>query len=121
MDVNKCVKLHNEIFMHGWLRSGKTNENFERDCKTWFNYFGEEAEALRLQNTLSIDLIAFLERAYVTNLDHSFFYYVDGLEPPSRLFEAAEVFNVLYSNNDPTRYVVLYAMNMFASHPVGLM
>lgn len=91
----------------------------KRDCTTWFEYFGDEAEALR--DTLSIDLVAFLESAYVTSADHMFFYYVDGLNSPNRLFEAAEVFNVAYSDDDPTRYIALYAMNDFGSHPIRLM
>jgi hypothetical protein len=119
MDVDKCVELHNKILKHGWLESGKTTEDFERDCKTWFDHWSEEADALR--NTLSPDLVAFLERAYVTNTDHSFFYYVDGLWSPNMLIEEATIFNECYSEDDPTRYIVLYAMNDFASHQVGLM
>jgi hypothetical protein len=100
MDVDKCVALHNKIFMHGWLASGKSTEDFERDCTTWFDYYGDEAEALR--GTLSLDLAAFLESAYVTKTDHSFFHYVSGLGYPSGLVETAEFFNMAYSDGDPT-------------------
>jgi hypothetical protein len=119
MDVDKCVALHNKIFMHGWLASGKSTKDFERDCTTWFDYYGDEAEALR--DTLSLDLAAFLESAYVAKTDHSFFHYVAGLDYPSGLFETAKFFNIAYSDGDPTRYVALYAINRFASDPVGLM
>jgi hypothetical protein len=119
MDVDKCVALHNKIFIHGWLGSGKTIEDFDRACTTWFDHYGDEAEAL--QNTLSPDLLAFLGRAYVAKTDHSFFHYVSGLDHPTGLFEAAVCFNDPYSGDDPTRYIALYVMNRFACHPVGLM
>jgi hypothetical protein len=118
MNIDKCVALHNQILKHGWLGSGRTIEDFEQECKTWFDLWGDEAEALR--NTLSPDLVAFLERAYATHADHSFFYYVSGLDYPSGLFEAAECISECYSQDDRTRYVVLYHMNRFGSHNVGL-
>jgi hypothetical protein len=118
MNVDKCVALHNKIFMHGWLGSDKSIEDFERDCTTWFGYYSGEAEVLR--DTLSLNLAAFLESAYVAQTDHCFFHYVAGLNYPSALFETAEFFNMAYSDGDPTRYVALYAMNRFASDPVGL-
>jgi hypothetical protein len=119
MDVDKCVVLHNKILKHGWLGSGKTIKDFERECQTWFDHFGEEAEALR--TTLSPDLLTFLRGAHITPLDHSFFYYVSGLYSPSAFFEHAELFNEVHSNDDLMRYIVLYAMGMFGNHPVGLM
>jgi hypothetical protein len=69
MNVGKCVALHNQIFKYGWLGSGRTIEDFEQECKPWFDLWGDEAEALR--NTLSPNLVAFLERTFVTNVDHS--------------------------------------------------
>jgi hypothetical protein len=118
MNVGKCVALHNQIFKYGWLGSGRTIKDFEQECKPWFDLWGDEAEALR--KTLSPNLVAFLERAFVTNADHSFFYYVCGLDYPSGLFEAAECISECYSQDDRTRYIVLYHMNSFGSHNVGL-
>ncbi|KAF2850137.1 hypothetical protein T440DRAFT_468820 [Plenodomus tracheiphilus IPT5] len=118
MDVDKCVTLHNRILQLGWSGSGRTNEEFGQDCKTWFDYFGPDAEALR--DVLSTDLVAFLERAYVTDDTHSFFYYVGSLHHPSNILAAADFIKEVWSEDDETRYLVLYAMNMFGSHPVGL-
>jgi hypothetical protein len=112
MGVDKCSALHNKIIKHGWLGACKTIEDFRQDCKTWFNHFGDAAEALR--DTLSPDLVTFLESAYMTDTDHSFFYYVGGLDAPNKLFEAAEFSSVAYSDDDPIPYIALCAMNDFA-------
>jgi hypothetical protein len=72
MDVDKCVELHNKILKHGWLRSGKTIEDFEQKRQTWFDQHGDQAEAVA--ELLSPDLIAFLEGAYTVDCeyDHTF-------------------------------------------------
>jgi hypothetical protein len=120
MDVDRCVALHNKIFKHGWFESGRTIEEFERECKTWFSLWGDEAEALR--NTFSPELVAFLERAYAVGIGHSFFWYVEGLDYPTGLFEAAHCFNEASDDDDPARYIVLYHMNNHGeSHVVGLL
>ncbi len=79
MDVNKYVVLHNKILEHGWVHSGRSREDLERDRKAWFDYHGDEAEAIR--GILSPDIIAFVERAYEVDCEdgHAFFYYVAGL------------------------------------------
>jgi hypothetical protein len=38
MDVNKCIPRHNKIFKHGWMESAKIIEDFDWDCKMWFDY-----------------------------------------------------------------------------------
>jgi hypothetical protein len=63
MDADKCVALRNKIFMHGWLGSGKSIEDFERNCTTWFGYHNDEAEVLR--DAPSLILAVFPESAYV--------------------------------------------------------
>ncbi|KAF2993162.1 hypothetical protein E8E13_000065 [Curvularia kusanoi] len=121
MDVNKCAELHNKILEHGWLRSGKSRQDLERNRKTWFDYHGDEAEAIR--DILSPDIIAFLERAYVVDWDggHAFFYYVAGLFTPSLVHELSETFNNDFSEDGMLQNIVLYNMNSsFGSHPVGL-
>jgi hypothetical protein len=119
MDVDKCVALHNKILQLGYLGSGKSVEQFEQECKPWFDYFGDEAE--ELSDKLSPDLIAFFERAFMSGDRHAFFFYVGGLNGPTSLFGAVASLNSGFSYDDQTRFVALYGMNLFpASHGCGL-
>jgi hypothetical protein len=121
MDVDKCVELHNKILEHGWLRSGKTIEDFEQKRQTWFDQHGDQAEAV--SELLSPDLIAFLEGAYTVDCeyDHTFFYYVGGLAGPFNIQDNMETLNMVCEEGE-TPYILLYMMNYrFGSHPVGLM
>ena len=121
MNVGKCVKLHNKILEHGWVHSGKSKEDLERNRKRWFDYHGDRAEAIR--EILSPDIITFLERAYVVDCEggHAFFYYVGGLFSPSLVHEISETFNHGPSEDNMLQNIVLYNMNSsFGSHPVGL-
>jgi hypothetical protein len=120
MNVDKCVALHNKILEHGFLQSGRTIEDLQRERKTWFDNYGDKAEAFH--GTLSSDLIAFLERVYVTNENnYSFFYYVSCLYWPEGLFEDAQCLNEADYDESSTRYVALYMMNMFSSsHRTGV-
>jgi hypothetical protein len=121
MDVDKCVTLHNKILEHGWLHSGKTLEELEQNRKTWFDYHGDAAEAMR--DLLSPDLTAFLERAYEVTCEdgHSFFYYVKCLFSPAMVQEHSRTLNYECPDGE-MQNVVLYIMNYsFGSHPMGLM
>lgn len=118
MDVDRSVALHNKILEIGWSGSGRSAEEFKQICKPWFDYHGDEAEEVR--DLLSPDLTAFLERAYEADNDHVFTYYLNGLNWPGGLFSDATIFNDTWSEDDKSRFVVLYFMNTFASHPVGL-
>jgi hypothetical protein len=121
MDVDRCVELHNKILEHGWVQSGKSKEDLERNRKTWFDYHGDEAEAIR--DVLSPDIFAFLERAYVMDCEggHAFFYYVGGLFSPSLVHEISEIFDHDSEDGGMLQNIVLYNMNSsFGSHPVGL-
>lgn len=122
MDVDKCVVFHNKILEHGWVHSGRTFEDLERHRKTWFEYHGAEAEAIR--QILSPNLIAFLERAYVVENEdgYAFFYYVSGLFSPVLVHELSETFNYESAEDGILQNIVLYNMNYsFGSHPVGLL
>jgi hypothetical protein len=122
MDVDKCVELHNKILEHGWLRSGKTIEDFEQNRQTWFDKNGDQAEAI--SGLLSPNLIAFLERAYEIDCEggHQFFYLVSSLSGPGDIQNQMEVLNSVCEEEGETRYVLLYIMNYnFGSHPMGLM
>jgi hypothetical protein len=122
MDVDRCVELHNKILEHGWLRSGKATEYFEQNRQTWFDYHGDQAEAI--SNLLSPDLIAFLERAHTIDCEdgHFFFYFVSSNSGPGDMEDQMEILNSACEEEDETRYVLLYIMNYsFGSHPMGLM
>ena len=122
MDVDKCVEFHNKILEHGWVHSGKSKEDLEGHRKTWFDYHGDRAEAIR--DILSPDIIAFLERAYEVDCEggNAFFYYVAGLFSPSLVHELSEPFNHDPSEDGMLQNIVLYNMNSsFGSHPVGLL
>ena len=98
MNVNRCLALHHEILQHGWLGSGRSLSSLERNCKTWFNTFGEEAEAIR--SDLASDLIKFLEQARFSydweNEKHvNFFYWVDNLAGPESMFEQEEFSRIM--------------------------
>jgi hypothetical protein len=119
MDVDKCVTLHNKILRLGYLGSGKSVEQFEQECRPWLDCIGDDIE--KVSGKLTSDLLAFLEGAYMGGDRHAFFFYVGGLNGPSCLFEMAECLNSIFSNDDQTRFVALYGMNLFpASHRCGL-
>jgi hypothetical protein len=81
-----------------------------------------------LRPSLDSDLILFLERARFPNVENfSFFYWVNNLAWPEYMFESGELFdthgyraNVEDSEEWAERFVVLYAMNDFGSHRLGL-
>jgi hypothetical protein len=118
MDVGKCVALHNRILRVGWRGSGKSDSDFDRECKSWFDYYGVQAEAMR--DVLPPDLVAFLEQAYVAPSSRSFFYYVNGLCGPDSLINGADLLNTGWGGADGDRFVVLCSMNTFKSHAVGV-
>ena len=120
MNVDRCIALHNEILRHGWVSSGRRLESLDSTCKTWFDTFGDAAEAIRPQ--LSPDLVRFLEHARViqdpeTGADLCFFYWFKKLAGPESMFKQAEGWL------DYGRYgqlLVLYSMNNFTGHWCGL-
>lgn len=63
MDVERCVALHNEILRSSWTSSGRESDSLESACHTWFDTFGDEAEAVCPD--LAPDLVTFLQRARV--------------------------------------------------------
>jgi hypothetical protein len=86
MDVERCVVLHNEILQHGWIGSGRSPDQLAANCTHWFDYYGAKAEAVR--PSLDPDLIIFLERALLPNVEEfSFFYWVNSLAGPDYMFE----------------------------------
>jgi hypothetical protein len=119
MNVDKCVARHHKILQHDWLGVGRSLSSFERNCKSWFDTFGEEAEAVRAN--LASDLITFLEQArYSYDWENekyiNFFYWVDNLAGPDRMFEQEGYFQ----DHGEKRYLILYTMNSYHNHPCGL-
>jgi hypothetical protein len=115
MNVERCVALHNEITRYGWVKSGRSPELFDSQCPVYFDYF---TNATRIG--LNEDLIKFLEQARIAEPNEfSFFYWVHdlvcwlGKDDPltSSMDESLE---------EDGRYLLLYSMNMFGSHRLGL-
>jgi hypothetical protein len=123
MDVERCIALHNEILRYGWVGSGRSPESLESGCRTWFDTFGEEAEAIR--SDLAPDLIRFLEHARFIRDPESkvnFFYWVQNLASPEYMLQMSDMFPYGSRNGKEwkQRYMVLYAMSNFTGHICGL-
>lgn len=122
MEVDRCVKLHNEILRESWTTNGRNHEQF--GClRTWTEFYDHRAREIRPD--LNTDLYAFLSGALVAD-DLHFFYWVDNLSIPEELFYSNELvmdFGSDFSDDepDPKRYVVLYLMRDSVSHRMGLM
>lgn len=113
-DVERCIALHNEIVMHGWVGSGRDPANFTG--KNWFDRVGDPAD--RTRDRLSTPLTRFLEGALITDEpNYSFFYYVYGLSYPEGMWSMHDAFA---PHGDPNRYLTLYGATNIASHPEGL-
>ncbi|KAF2852010.1 hypothetical protein T440DRAFT_527543 [Plenodomus tracheiphilus IPT5] len=125
MNVEKCVALRNEILLYGWTRSDHSLGEFANSCKPWFEYFNDNAKSTRAK--LGLDLVKFLEQArfvWVPCGWHSFCYWVWNTSPPEFMFEfevedPRDMYKVRDANERP-RFVVLYEMNHFANHYMGL-
>lgn len=128
MEVERCIELHNEILRHGWIGSGRSPDIFEANCPKWTNYYGADAEAVR--SNLSPDLANFLKQAripVVPDAEFSFSYWVSDLAEPGFLFDFEQQFashgdDAAGADDDDwgKRFVLLYAMNDFGSHRLGL-
>jgi hypothetical protein len=128
MEVERCIELHNEILRHGWIGSGRSPNIFEANCPKWSDHYGADAEAVR--SDLSPDLADFLKQAripVVPNAEFSFSYWVSDLAGPELLFEFEELFAIhgddaAWAGDDDLgkRFVLLYSMNDFGSHRLGL-
>jgi hypothetical protein len=135
MNVERCVKLHNEILLHGWVNSGHDLSQFEIFAKPWMSYFGDDE--LEILPDLVPELQQFLHEARVIFEDpdkcggaFSFFFWVDNLAAPGNMFEYDEMWDMTLDCNydveplrcefEANRFMVLYSLNQLASHVVGL-
>ena len=148
MNVERCISLHNEIVRDGWVGSGRSPDTLASHSKSWFEVFGDEAEAER--SNLSPNLIQFLEQIQIPRVEEEgfypeFFYWVQGLSHPEYMFEFEDMFwDYDYKNDgdetheeeveqeegdededeagDEGRRLVLYAAGHFdTGHICGLM
>lgn len=102
MDSERCAALHNAIFEHGWIHSGRTAESFQDQTETMLEHLDPE-ERERLHPSLQ----AFLGEARVLSgniQDMNFFYNVHGL---SLSWEKECVYDP-----DPNRLLTLYGTHM---------
>jgi hypothetical protein len=136
MNIERCVALHNEILKYGWLNSGRSAEDFNSKCKTWFDTYAESSEHFEpehFQNALthlSPDLIRFFKQAWdFWEPGFQFFYWVRGLSSPDFMVQMSEHFKYRGIMNESirdevpwnNRYVLLYPMSNFTGHFMGLM
>lgn len=133
MDVERCISLHNETVRHGWVGSGRSPDTLASHSKSWFEIYGEEAEAER--SNLSPYLIQFLEQVQIPRVEEEgfypeFFYWVQGLSHPEYMFEFEDMLSDYDDDKgedeeeegDEGRRLVLYAAGHFdTGHICGLM
>jgi hypothetical protein len=135
MNVERCIKLHNEILLHGWTNSGHDLSQFEIFAKPWMSYFGDDE--LGVLPGLVPELRQFLQEARFIPGDPDkcggpfhFFFWVDNLAAPGNLFEYEESWDMMLDSkhgNEPlrceyeaNRFIVLYSLSLLESHVVGL-
>ncbi|KAK4543619.1 hypothetical protein LTR36_005264 [Oleoguttula mirabilis] len=76
MDHERCAALHNAIFQHGWVSSGRDVDDFVSQSRPWLD-FNPQAGQYGLHHSV----LAFLRDARALPLNHQvhFFYNVWGL------------------------------------------
>ncbi|ETS74764.1 hypothetical protein PFICI_13248 [Pestalotiopsis fici W106-1] len=115
LDVERCAALHNEILWHGWNKSGGRPEDFPG--VNWYEQYRDDG-AGDSRKRFSAPLAAFLDKALSTsNVAHSFFYHLSGLNAPSYMWDNHEWYQ---DDPDKYRYLTLYLAHSMASHPDGL-
>ncbi|KAH8807189.1 hypothetical protein F5884DRAFT_788728 [Xylogone sp. PMI_703] len=117
LDWARCAALHNYILAFGIQNSGRNS--IANDKRSWWEYHRDAAEGI--SEHLSPSLVEFLKQAQIgpqgrPGEEHSFFYYVRGLTPPSALWmnHGAEI------GETGGSIITLYSASDLASHPDGL-
>lgn len=107
MDSERCAALHNAIYEHGWIASGRSVEGFHSETQTASEHYGQVSE-----ERLNPSLRAFLREARVS-LDvsgqPSFFFHVNGLYGPCH---EPMWYNSWLGGDDPNRILTLYGTYM---------
>ncbi|KAH6621816.1 hypothetical protein C7974DRAFT_211571 [Boeremia exigua] len=134
MNVERCIKLHNEILRHGWVHSGHNISQFETVARSWMSHFGDDEGILA---NLVPEIRQFLQQAQIILSEpdkaggFSFFFWVNNLAAPGNLFGFEEMVEMVLDPVDDTvpmkceykekRFILLYTLNQLASHNVGLL
>jgi len=76
MDYERCAALHNAIFKHGWVSSGRKADDFDLQARPWL-----ELHPQVNHNDFHPSVVAFLREARALDLNHPvhFFYSVEGI------------------------------------------
>ncbi|RMY51999.1 hypothetical protein D0865_06029 [Hortaea werneckii] len=109
MDYSRCAALHNAILQHGWLKTGRSQEEYGSTARPYLEVNPQAGQDLHPS------LLAFLSTARTLPLDHevNFFYNVWGLTLASGNHEGC------FPVSDQT--VTLYGSHPeHASQPDGL-
>ncbi|KAI6834748.1 hypothetical protein KC340_g7170 [Hortaea werneckii] len=109
MDYSRCAALHNTILQHGWLKTGRSQEEYELVTRPYLEVSPQGGQDLHPS------LLAFLSTARTLPLNHevNFFYNVCGLTLACGGHEEC------FPESDQT--VTLYGSHMeHASQPDGL-
>jgi len=78
LDYQRCVQLHNAILEHGWLSSGRSAEDFQTQCTSYY-----ERDAEIIDEKCDASLKAFLQGTLEVpsgTSNFNFFYNVSGLD-----------------------------------------
>jgi hypothetical protein len=135
MNVERCIELHNEILLHGWVSSGHDIFRFEAVAKSWMSHFGDDE--LGILPDLVPEIRRFLQQARIISDDpgkscgFSFFFWVNNLTVPGNFFEFEDMLEMALDPADDTlhmkceyeekRFLLLYTLNQLASHNIGLL
>lgn len=79
LDHERCTILHNAIFKHGWIRSGRNPDEFDIQTRPWLELNTEREQ----DSELDASVLEFLRHARALPPDDDevhFFYNVNGLD-----------------------------------------
>jgi hypothetical protein len=120
MNVEHCVRLHNEVLRHGLVHSGRDPTLFEDQCPLYFDQPNSSRPVTREGRTQ--DLIRFLEQARVTGNNDSFYFHYWVLNLVCWSGEDDPLTSVMDGTADEDgRYLLLYKMENFGSHCLGVL
>ena len=98
LDFERCAALHNAIFEHGWIPSGRDWADIQSH-----QFWTDETVPEGAQEHLHADLTEFLKRCLTVEGYGHFFFFTVGLSPCSDLWERLDMDGdciALYNQND---------------------
>ncbi|KAI1420996.1 hypothetical protein F5Y12DRAFT_770331 [Xylaria sp. FL1777] len=116
LDYVRCAKLHNWLVEHAWVADGGSLDELERP--SFFEHYGDEAD--EIAHRLDPSLVSFLQSIVVSERLPPFFFWVEGITPPSDIFSAQDMFQ---EHEDASwRFLTLYTTNIgLCGHSLGLL